>query len=44
MFTLTNKDSRLGFETSSQYFYLPLDLVEKTINCRFILDGKAGAF
>ena len=44
MFMLANKDSRLGFETSSQYFYLPLDLVEKAVNCRFILDGKAGAF
>ena len=29
----------LGFETFCQYFYLPLDLVEKVVNCRHVLDG-----
>lgn len=31
-------DSRLGFEASNQYYYVPLDLVEKVLNCRDLLD------
>ena len=27
------RDSRLGFEASNQYFYVPIDLAEKVINC-----------
>ena len=38
LFMLTRDDSRIGFEPSCQYFYLPLDLVEKVINCRWLLD------
>jgi hypothetical protein len=38
LFTLTREDSRIGFEPSCQYFYLPLDLVEKVINCRWLLE------
>lgn len=37
-FTLTCVDSRIGFEASNHYYYLPLDLVEKVVNCRHILD------
>jgi hypothetical protein len=37
LFTLVREDSRLGFEPSCQYFYLPLDLVEKVVNCRWLL-------
>ncbi len=37
LFTLVQKDSRIGFEPSCQYFYLPLDLVEKVVNCRWLL-------
>jgi hypothetical protein len=37
LFTLARLDSRIGFEASNHYFYLPLDLVEKIINCRWIL-------
>lgn len=37
LYTLTREDSRIGFEPSCQYFYLPLDLVEKVINCRWML-------
>jgi len=39
LFTLTQVDSRIGFEASNHYYYLPLDLVEKVINCRHLLDG-----
>jgi hypothetical protein len=38
LFTLTREDSRVGFEPSCQYFYLPLDLVEKVVNCRWLLE------
>jgi hypothetical protein len=38
LFTLARQDSRLGFEAANQYFYLPGDLVEKVIACRYILD------
>lgn len=37
-FALTCEDSRIGFEPSCQYFYLPLDLVEKVVNCRWLLE------
>lgn len=37
LYGLVKADSRIGFEPSCQYFYLPLDLVEKVINCRWIL-------
>ncbi len=30
-------DSRIGFEASNHYFYIPNDLVEKTINCEYLL-------
>jgi hypothetical protein len=30
-------DSRIGFEASLQYFYLPLDVREKIASCRFML-------
>ena len=38
LFTLTRVDSRIGFEAVSHYFYLPLDLAEKVVNCRWLLD------
>jgi hypothetical protein len=38
LFTLAREDSRIGFEPSCQYFYLPLDLVEKVVNCRWVLE------
>ena len=33
MFELSSADSRLGYEASNHYYYVPLDLVEKVINC-----------
>lgn len=39
LFVLTRRDPRIGFEASNQYYYLPLDLVEKVVNCQYIL-GK----
>ena len=47
---LQTRDSRIGFEASNQYFYVPMDLAEKVINCQDLLTrwlpaerGHAGA-
>jgi hypothetical protein len=37
LYDLVRDDSRIGFEPSCQYFYLPQDLVEKVVNCRWAL-------
>ncbi len=37
LYALQMEDSRLGFEASNQYYYVPLDLVEKVINCQDLL-------
>ncbi|MDN3687552.1 hypothetical protein [Cyclobacterium jeungdonense] len=46
---LAQADSRIGFEASNQYYYLPQDLLEKVINCEYLLgelvkqaEGKLG--
>lgn len=35
---LQRRDSRLGFEASNQYFFIPADLAEKVINCQDLLE------
>ena len=35
---LQSHDSRLGFEASNQYSYVSVDLAEKVLNCRDLLD------
>ena len=37
MHTLQSRDSRLGFEASNQYYYVPVDLAEKALNCQDLL-------
>ena len=37
---LQSSDSRIGFEASNHYFYVPLDLVEKVVNCRWLLSNS----
>jgi hypothetical protein len=39
LFTLTREDSRIGFEATNHYNYYPLDLVEKVVNCQYVLDN-----
>lgn len=34
--TLQSADARIGFEASNQYYYTPLDLVEKVLCCRHL--------
>ncbi len=33
---LQSGDTRIGFEASNQYYYVPLDLAEKVLNCRWL--------
>lgn len=35
---LQSEDSRIGFEASNHYYYRPIDLAEKVLNCRDLLD------
>lgn len=37
MFSLVRQDSRIGYEASNHYFYYPFDLVEKIINCDYVM-------
>jgi hypothetical protein len=34
---IQSQDSRIGFEASNQYYYVPADLLEKTLHCRYLL-------
>jgi hypothetical protein len=36
LYRLCREDSRVGFEASNHYYYLPQDLIEKVLNCREI--------
>jgi len=38
LYVIQCRDSRMGFEASNQYNYVPIDLMEKVINCRDLLD------
>jgi hypothetical protein len=42
LYTLTCEDARIGYEATNHYYYLPLDLVEKVVNCMYIRDRLAG--
>jgi len=35
---LQSIDSRIGFEASNQYYYVPADVVEKVLNCHDLLE------
>ena len=36
LFAVTSQDSRIGYEASNHYYYVPQDLVEKVISCDFL--------
>ncbi len=42
LFDLTIEDSRIGFEASNHYYYVPQDLMEKVINCRYLGSAAGG--
>jgi hypothetical protein len=35
---IQSRDSRIGFEATNHYYYVPIDLAEKVLNCRYLLD------
>ena len=37
LYEIQLRDSRIGFEASNQYYYVPIDLVEKILNCHDLL-------
>lgn len=37
-FRIANRHSLIGFEASNHYYYTPLDLAEKILNCRQVID------
>lgn len=37
LYRLSSEDSRIGFESTNHYWFVPIDLVEKVINCRWII-------
>ncbi len=38
VYAIQCRDSRIGFEASNQYNFVPIDLLEKVVNCRDLLD------
>lgn len=38
LYELQQRDSRIGFEASNHYFFVPQDLLEKIVNCEFLLN------
>lgn len=37
LYAIQRRDSRIGFEASNHYFYVPLDLAAKVLNCNDLL-------
>ena len=37
-YAISRQDSAIGYEASNQYYYRPLDLVEKVLNCQQIIE------
>lgn len=40
-FGIARRHSAIAYEASNHYYYRPLDLAEKVLNCREVLDGLA---
>lgn len=38
-YTIARQNSEIAFEASNQYYYRPLDLVEKVLNCHYVIDA-----
>ncbi|MCW5978233.1 MAG: hypothetical protein KIT09_09160 [Bryobacteraceae bacterium] len=39
-FLVARRESAVGYEASNHYYYTPLDLVEKILNCRHVIDAE----
>lgn len=42
LFEIIGQDSRIGFEASNQYYYVAQDLVEKVLDCNYLIDYYEG--
>jgi hypothetical protein len=42
-FKLARKHSVIAYEASNHYYYTPFDLVEKILNCRYLIDREIPA-
>lgn len=40
LFDLIREDSRIGFEASNQYYYVPQDLMEKVLNVEYLKEQR----
>jgi hypothetical protein len=40
MYGLARQHAVIAFEASNHYYYRPLDLIEKVINCQYLLDHE----
>jgi hypothetical protein len=38
-YVIARHDSTIAYEASNHYYYRPLDLLEKMLNCRDVIDG-----
>jgi hypothetical protein len=38
-YAIAREDSRIAFEASNHYYYRPLDLVEKVLNCHYVINA-----
>ena len=36
-YKIAKKDSRIAYEASNHYYYRPLDLIEKVLNCKYLI-------
>jgi hypothetical protein len=37
LYDIQSHDSRIGYEAACHYLYIPIDLAEKVIACRYLL-------
>ncbi len=42
MYKVAKSNSTIGYETGGQYYFLPLDLVEKVVSCELLREKYAG--
>jgi len=42
LYAVQCRDSRIGFEATNHYFYIPFDLIEKQVNCRHLREEWLG--
>jgi hypothetical protein len=38
-YAIAREDSTIAFEASNHYYYRPLDLVEKVLNCDYVINA-----